>query len=155
MSGIPFIIVVILMILALLSVTSIIIRGIRRNKNWKLIGPELIKKVENALGEEVVHHIMLNANDTDDFSHGKGFLLWIAFTSDHIAFVNRDFISDGNDSFIYLSKRTDVSIKRLNKRFMELKFKDKKSSERLVLTVFVRACDAEILNAFIPNKIQG
>lgn len=155
MPGISFIIVILSIIFALSSVTFIIIRGIRRNKNWKLIEPELIKRVEAALGQEIVHHMIVNANDSKDFSHGKGFLLWIAFTSDHIAFVNKDFISDGNDTYIYFSKRTDVSIKRLEKNFMELKFKDKESSERLTLTVFIRKSDAEILNAFIPNKIPN
>lgn len=54
--------------------------------------------------------------------------------------------------YLYLSRRRDTSMKRLDKHFAELELKDKDSSERVKFTVLVRNSDREVLNAFIPNR---
>ena len=148
MLGIKLIIAILFVIIALLSIFFIIIRAIKNNKNWKIIEPELIKKVQESTRQEIIH----NASDSTDFSNGKGFLLWIAFTSDYTAFINKSYIADSGNGHIYLSRRMDTSMKRLEKRFMELEFRNKESAEILKLDVLVRPKDIEILSAFIPYK---
>lgn len=152
MLGIKLIIAILFVIIALLSIFFVIIRAIKNNKNWKIIEPELIKKVQKSTGQEIIHTMTLNASDSTDFSNGKGFLLWIAFTSDYTAFINKSYIADSGNGHIYLSRRMDTSMKRLEKRFMELEFRNKESAEILKLDVLVRPKDIEILSAFIPNK---
>lgn len=152
MSGIQFIIGMLFIIVALISVTVAVLRAIRNNKNWKVMEPEVIAKIEESVGQEVVHSMMLNANDSTDFSHGKGFWLWLGFTSDYIAFADRDGLADKGTGYLYLSRRRDTWMKQLDKHFMELEFKEKDSSERVKFIVVVRNSDREVLKAFIPNR---
>ena len=53
MLGIKLIIAILFVIIALLSIFFVIIRAIKNNKNWKIIEPELIKKVQKSTGQEV------------------------------------------------------------------------------------------------------
>lgn len=152
MLGIKLIIAILFVITALLSIFFVITRAIKNNKNWKIMEPELIKKVQESTGQEIIHTMTLNANHSTDFSNGKGFLLWIAFTSDYTAFIDRTYIADSGNGNIYFSRRIDTSMKRLEKRFVELEFKNKESAEILKLDVLVNPKDIEILSAFIHNK---
>lgn len=114
--------------------------------------PEIMKDIQEAIGQEIVHTMTLNAGETTDFTNGKGFLLWIAFTADYIVFTNKDFMAHNGNGELYYSRRTATSMKRLKKKFMELEFTNEKSAEKSKLTVFVSPSDIEILGAFIPNK---
>lgn len=152
MSGIQFIIGMLFIIVALISVTVAVLRAIRRNKNWRVMEPEVIAKIEESTEQKVVYSLMLNANDSTDFSHGKGFWLWLGFTAEYIAFADRDRLAGKGTGYLYLSRRRDTSMKRLEKNFAELEFRDKDSSERMKFTVLVRSSDREVLSAFIPNR---
>ena len=55
MLGIKLIIAILFVIIALLSIFFVIIRAIKNNKNWKIIEPELIKKVQKSTGQEIIH----------------------------------------------------------------------------------------------------
>lgn len=96
--------------------------------------------------------MLLNANDSTDFNKGKGFWLWLAFTADYTVFADRNLIAGGGSGYLYFSKRTDTSMKQLEKRFAELEFKDTESSGKVKFTVLVRSCNMEVLNKFIPVK---
>lgn len=154
MLAVKFIIAVIFIIAALVGIAFVIIRAIGNNKRWKALEPEFIRDIEKSVGQKIVCKTMLNANDSTDFSNAKGFWLWVAFTSDYIVFALRDSIARNGEGYAYISKRTDVSMKRLEKKFAEVEFKDAKSSERLKFVVFVRPCDYELLNRFITLRLN-
>lgn len=152
MPGINFLIAVLFSILALITVALVICRSLRYNKRWKTMEPELIRDIEKSLGQKIECTTMLNANDSTDFSNAKGFWLWMAFTSDYIAFALRDALARQGGGEIYVSRRSDASMKRLEKKFTELEFTDAKSSERWKFIVCARPCDEELLKQFIPVR---
>ena len=63
MLGIKLIIAILFVIIALLSIFFVIIRAIKNNKNWKIIEPELIKKVQESTRQEIIHTMTLNASE--------------------------------------------------------------------------------------------
>lgn len=152
MLAIKFILAVVFAILALISITLVVIPAVGNNKRWKVMEPELIRDIQKSLGQKILSTILLNASESTDFSHGKGFWLWMAFTSDHIAFAHRDALTRQGEGEIYFSRRTDASLKRLEKSYTELAFKDAKTAQQWKLVVCVRPCDQELLERFIPAR---
>lgn len=137
---------------ALTGIAFAIFRAVRTNRSWKIAEPELIAEVEKATGQKVLDKIMMNANDSTDFSRGKGFWLWLAFTSDHIAFADRNRVACNREGDIYFAKRKDVSLKRLSGKFAELEFEDANASERFRFIVLGRARDYELIGRFIATR---
>ena len=152
MLAIKFVIAVIFIIIALVSIAFVIIRAIGNNKRWKVLEPELTGDIEKSLGQKIVWKTMLNASESTDFGNGKGFWLWMAFTSDYTVFAIRDAIARKGEGFLYISRRPDVSMKRLKKKFAEIEFKDTKSSERFKFVVCASPRDFESLNRFITLR---
>ncbi len=152
MLAINFILAILFSVLALIGITLTVIRTIGTNKRWKVVEPELIRDLENSLGQKILCTAVLNASHSTDFSHGNGFWLWMAFTSDRIAFAMRDVLARRGKGEIYLSRRCDASMKYLEKKFAELEFKDTNSSERVGFVVMLRSCDGELLKRFIPIR---
>ena len=152
MLAIKFVIAVIFIIIALTSIAFVIIRAIGNNKRWNVLEPELIGDIEKSLGQKIAYKTMLNASESMDFSNAKGFWLWMAFTSDYAVFALRDSIARNGEGFLYISRRTDVSMKRLKKKFAEIEFKDTKSSERFKFVVCASPRVFELLNRFITLR---
>lgn len=152
MLAIKFVIAVIFIIIALTSIAFVIIRAIGNNKRWNVLEPELIGDIEKSLGQKIAYKTMLNASESMDFSNAKGFWLWMAFTSDYVVFALRDSIARNGEGFLYISRRTDVSMKRLKKKFAEIEFKDTKSSERFKFVVCASPRVFELLNRFITLR---
>lgn len=152
MLAIKLVIAVIFIIIASISIAFVIIRTIGNNKRWKVLEPELIGDIEKSVGQKISYKTMLNASESMDFGNAKGFWLWMAFTSDYTVFALRDSIARNGEGFLYISKRTDVSMKRLKKKFAEIEFKDTKSSERFKFVVCAGPCVFELLNRFITLR---
>lgn len=130
-------------------VVSLFSRAIRNKKKWNEGEPRLIEDIEKSTGQKVVFKIMLNASRSMDFRHGNGFWLWMAFLTDCIAFALRDEIAGNGEGSIFIVKRKDTSIRRLEKHYVELEVKSEDASDVLKFVVFVNESEYEALTRFV------
>lgn len=153
MGAINLILTAIFTIIALIVVAFVIIRAIGNNKKWKKIEPQLIKDIEISVGQKILFKTMQNASHSMEFGNGKGFWLWMAFSTDYAAFVLRDEIAEnGGEGHIFIARGKDTSIMRLDKHYAELAFKNRDTPEVFKLTILVVESQYKQLTRFIPVK---
>lgn len=153
MDAINLILTLIFAIIALIVVTFVIIRAIGNNKKWKEIEPQLIKDIEIFVGQKILWKTMQNASHSMEFGKGKGFWLWMAFSADYAAFVLRDEVAEnGGEGHIFIARRKDTSIMRLDKHYAELAFKNRDTPEVFKFIILVVESQYEPLTRFIPVK---
>lgn len=131
------------------GVASVIRRARRLNRAWRDAEPDIVARIETAVGQRVAGKVLLNANDSADFSHGRGFFLWLAFTADFVAFADRNALADQREGAVYLSHRKDAALTRLPGRFAELRFRDRNAAEPVRFVVLCRSRDFELLGRYL------
>lgn len=152
MSLIGFILSAIFAILAIFAIGFTIARIIRNNKKWKKMEPELIRDVEESLGQEIIYKVLQNASLSGSFERGEGFWLWMAFTADYAIFVIKDAVAQNAQGYIFISRRQDASMKRMDKHYAQLKFKSKDTSEVLEMVLLVTDSQYYNLAQFIQIR---
>lgn len=139
-------------LLAPAAVVFALRRAIGNNRRWKGLEPELVADLEKRLGQKIVCTTMLNASDGPDFARERIFWLWLAFTSDRVAFAARDALARNGEGEIYVSNRSDATLERLDRHFAQLSFTEAETGRQAVFTVCVRPHDFDLLGRFIRRR---
>lgn len=153
MSTINLILTTIFAIIALVTVTFVLIRAVKNNKKWKEFEPQLIKDIERSLGQKILFKTMQNASHSMEFRNGNGFWLWMAFTTDYATFVLRDEIAENEgNGHIFISSRKEASITRIEKHYAELNIKNRETSEKLKFIILINESGYEALTRFLSVR---
>lgn len=144
----------ILALVLLIGAISMLGKAIGNQRKWKAGEPELIRDVEKAVGQKIVDKIVLNASRTMDFSVGKGFLVWLAFTSEYVVLVHRDELADnGGEGHIFVYERKNAGIRPLKKHYAEVEFRGSETSQGpLTLTLLVNPRVYELLAGYMKAR---
>lgn len=149
MTGLCFIAAAAGIVVALAGVAIALARAAGLNRRWKAAEPEVIAAVEGSLGEKVLQTFLLNANDSADFSRGRGFWLWLACTAGHVAFADRNRLAGTGEGTIRFSKRADAAMQRIDKHFAQLDLRDLASAQTVRFVVLLRPRDGAKIGRFI------
>lgn len=151
MLAIKLLLTTLLLLIALLGVFYALFRARGSHKRWKAMEPQLIRDIEKSLGQKIECTLQLNANDSQDFTRGEIFWLWLAFTREYACFALRDSLARTGEGCIGLARRSDSTVRRLDKRFTEIEFREHTSGERMKYFVMVRSRDLEVLERYLPS----
>lgn len=150
MLAVKFLLTTLLLLIALIGVAYALVRDRGSHKKWRAMEPQLIRDIEKSLGQKIECTAMLNAGDSPDFTQGRVFWLWIAFTQEYACFTLRDSLARTGEGSIGISCRSDYTLRQLKKRFAEIEFRDSKSGERIKFFAAVRLRDLELLERHLP-----
>lgn len=142
------IIAVILLIYFVLMLT----RAIGNNRKWKILEPLLVESIEKSLGQKIVFKTLQNALPSPDADARQTFWLWLAFTAEYVVFVIRDEVIEGKGDEVFIVRKKDSSIRRLNKYNVEFEVKNKDTSEVSNLILIAKRSRYELLAQYIPEK---
>lgn len=149
------IVVILKAILAIILLIYLVLRllgAIGNNKKWKVLEPLLVESIEKSLGQKIVFKTLQNALPSQETDHRQTFLLWLAFTAEYVVFVVRDELIEGKGDDVFMVKKRNTSITRVNKYYAEFETKNEDTSEAGKLILVVNRSRYELLTQYIPEK---
>ena len=152
MTVLMFILKVILTIIALVFLVLMLIRTFGNNRKWKLMEPKLVESIEKSLGQKIVFKTLQNALPSPEADHREAFWLWLAFSAEYVVFAIRDELVEGRGDDVFIARKRDTSIMRVNKYYAEFEVKNKDTSEVSKLILLVNRSRYELLSQYIPEK---
>ncbi len=135
---------IISLILAISLLVFIIRRALKDKKVWRQREPEVREFVEQKTGQGIIETLLVGASSSKDLR--IDFFLWLAFTSDYVAYVMREQAAREDEGRIGFSRKNEVSIKMLKDRKVPvLEFTAEKEGVdeplKLVLILTRKQCD--------------
>lgn len=152
MTVLMFILKVILTIIALVYLVLMLIRTFGNNRKWKVMEPKLVESIEKSLGQKIVFKTLQNALPSPEADHREAFWLWLAFTAEYVVFAIRDELVEGRGDDVFIARKRDTSIMRVNKYHAEFEVKNKDTSEVSKLILLVNRSRYELLAQYIPER---
>lgn len=149
------IVVILNAILAIILLIYLILRllgAIGNNRKWKVMEPMLVESIEKSLGQKIVFKTLQNALPSPDADHRQTFWLWLAFSAEYVVFAVRDELVEGRGDDVFIARKRDTSIMRVNKYHAEFKIKNKDTSEVSKLFLLVNRSRYELLAQYIPER---
>jgi|GEM_PF-3402702 len=137
---------------ALFILYMIIARLLKDKKGWKEKEPEFRRLIEeDILKQKIELSITVNACETIDFREGD-FSLWIAATSDYIAYIVKEAVARNDSGDICLSKISEASIRKLKSQYYyELQVIEEKTQEAKKLVILLNKKQHESLSQYIKD----
>lgn len=152
MTAIAFILQAIIAVILLIFVVFMLIRAFGNNRKWKVLEPALMEGIEKSLGQKIVFKTLQNALPSADADARETFWLWLAFTAEYVVFVIRDEITEGRGDDVFIARKRDTSIMRIDRYKAEFEVKNKDTSEVSKLILMVNRSRYELLTQYIPEK---
>lgn len=149
------IVVILNTILAIILLIYLVLRllgAIGNNKKWKAMEPLLVEGIEKSLGQKIVFKTLQNALPSPEADHRETFWLWLAFTAEYVVFAVRDELVEGRGDEVFIVKKRNTSITRVNKYHAEFETKNDETSEVGKLILVVNRSRYELLAQYIPEK---
>lgn len=149
------IVVILNFILALILLVYLVLKllgAIGNNRKWKVMEPLLIEGIEKSLGQKIVFKTLQNALPSPEADHRQAFWLWLAFTAEYVVFAVRDELVEGRGDDVFMVKKRNTSITRVNKYHAEFETKNEDTSETGKIILMVNRSRYELLTQYIPEK---
>lgn len=149
------IVVILNFILALILLVYLVLRlsaDIGNNKKWKVLEPLLVEGIEKSLGQKVVFKTLQNALPEAGADHRQTFWFWLAFTAEYVVFAVRNELLEGKGDDVFMVKKRNTSITRVNKYHAEFETKNEDTSETGKIILVVNRSRYELLAQYIPEK---
>ncbi len=152
MTAIAFILQAIIALILIIYLVLRLIQAFGNNRKWKVLEPALMEGIEKSLGQKIVFKTLQNALPSPEADARQASLLWLAFTAEYVVFVIRDEITEGRGDDVFMARKRDTSIMRIDRYKAEFEVKNKDTSEVSKLILMVNRSRYELLTQYIPEK---
>ena len=129
MTAIAFILQAIIALILIIYLVLRLIQAFGNNRKWKVLEPALMEGIEKSLGQKIVFKTLQNALPSPEADARQASLLWLAFTAEYVVFVIRDEITEGRGDDVFMARKRDTSIMRIDRYKAEFEVKNTDTSE--------------------------
>lgn len=115
MTLLRLLLLIMMFILAIIALVRILQRQSRIKRVWPVKEPEYRRYIEEKTDQSIRQTIEIPVSPSTDFQ--ADFVLWVAFTPDHIAYIVKDDVANNPNLTVSLQRKDETVITERSKRF--------------------------------------